>query len=195
MEGLDRERILEGLQEIIQRAESAGVSGVRLYIVGGAALSLRYFERDATRDIDARIEGSEQLAPLVQQIANELGWTDDWLNDKASQFVPFYGAAVDWDPIYQSEKVTIFVAPPDLLLAMKLNAYEKRTEADADDIVGLLPIVGVASLESADTLIDRYFPGDSVGTRTAGFLNRIFEAGVPERRAAPPPIELAAGPS
>lgn len=190
MEGLDRERIIDGLREVIRRAESAGVRGIQLYIVGGAALALHYFERDTTRDIDARFEGSEELSPLVDQIANDLGWTDDWLNDDGSQFVPYYGDTIDWVEIYRGDSVTVYVAPPDVLLAMKLNAYERRTDADADDIEGLIPIVGITSVDEADELVERYFPGDSVGVKTERFLRRIFSEGVPATRPTPPQVTL-----
>lgn len=48
---LDRDDIIVGLRELIAELRAAGeVAGIRL--VGGAALSLRHFERGTTQDFD-----------------------------------------------------------------------------------------------------------------------------------------------
>ena len=49
----DRDLLEEGLRQLVTRLRESGTrSGIR--IVGGAALALRYFERESTVDIDAR---------------------------------------------------------------------------------------------------------------------------------------------
>lgn len=49
---LDRDDIITGLRELIAELRAEGeVAGIRL--VGGAALSLRYFDRGTTQDLDS----------------------------------------------------------------------------------------------------------------------------------------------
>ena len=49
---LDRDDIIAGLRELIAELRADGeVVGIRL--VGGAALSLRYFDRGSTQDLDS----------------------------------------------------------------------------------------------------------------------------------------------
>lgn len=52
---LDRDDLIDGLREIVARVRSAGLTGVTIEIIGGAALRLAYIERATTVDIDARL--------------------------------------------------------------------------------------------------------------------------------------------
>ncbi len=51
---LDRDDLIDGLREIVAELRARG-EHVGIRIVGGAALSLRYFDRASTVDIDAAI--------------------------------------------------------------------------------------------------------------------------------------------
>lgn len=54
---LEREDLIDGLQEVVAELRARGEhAGIR--IVGGAALSLHYFDRASTVDIDAAIHPS-----------------------------------------------------------------------------------------------------------------------------------------
>ena len=50
--GFDRNRIIELLTELGRRLSAKGVAG-RLYVVGAAAMALKFDTRRTTRDIDA----------------------------------------------------------------------------------------------------------------------------------------------
>jgi hypothetical protein len=181
---LDREALISGLAEVLQRARLAGIVGVTIRIVGGAALRLSYFDRAMTADIDARIEPLDPLLPLVREIAAERGWPDDWLNDRASQFIPHLGRAVEWKSLHYDKSVSISVAPIDALLAMKLAAA--RPGRDTDDITKLLRLNDIADIDAAEELLEAFYPGDALPDRTLRLLARIFERGLPPTEAAPP---------
>jgi len=51
---LERDDLIDGLREIVAELRANG-EHVGIRIVGGAALSLRYFDRASTVDIDAAI--------------------------------------------------------------------------------------------------------------------------------------------
>lgn len=119
---LDRQDLIEGLREVIQRARLLEITGISIRIVGGAALRIAHFERATTYDIDAQIQPLDQILPLIEEIGNERGWPTDWLNDKAAMFIPSWGRTVEWEPLFDDATISISVAPVDVLLAMKLKA-------------------------------------------------------------------------
>lgn len=97
---------------------------------------LAYNARLATHDVDVLIVSPKEarlVRGLAKQIAQEMGWAEDWLNDGAKGFL-----------VGLSEGETIFSAPgivvkrPSLaqLLAMKLSAW--RDDVDIADARRLL---------------------------------------------------------
>ena len=93
----DRDLLEEGLRQLVAQLRGSGTrSGIR--IVGGAALALRYFERESTVDVDAHFVGSTDIVEqAASAIARANGWPDDWLNTKAAGFIPEYGVKpVKW---------------------------------------------------------------------------------------------------
>jgi hypothetical protein len=52
MARFDRDDLIGALRDLVRELRAAG-EPVGLRLVGGAALALRYFERESTRDLDA----------------------------------------------------------------------------------------------------------------------------------------------
>ena len=70
---LNRADLLEALQELIHELRACNVSG-EIRIVGGAALSLSYFERDVTQDIDLmNVRGGNNEAVATRRLTQGLG--------------------------------------------------------------------------------------------------------------------------
>jgi hypothetical protein len=161
-----------------------GISGVSIRIVGGAALRLAHFERATTADIDAQIEPLIEITPIVEQIALGRGWPADWLNNQAVGFIPAWGQAVDWEPIFDDSNVSISVAPIDALLAMKLNAA--RPGRDTDDIAQRIALNEIDNVAAAEDLFERFYPGDALPARTITLLQRIIDIGLPPKPITPP---------
>jgi hypothetical protein len=84
---LDRDDIISALSELVhemhERGEKAGIR-----IVGGAALSLRYFDRATTVDVDASIHPDHAVGEIAREIARNRDWPEDWLNTNATMFIP-----------------------------------------------------------------------------------------------------------
>ncbi len=171
-EGLDRDDLIAGLREVIERAHRQGIGPVSIRIIGGAALRLAYFERATTVDIDARIDPVGELTPIIDEIASERGWPADWLNSEAQKagFIPTWGRQVDWRPLYSDGSVSIEVASVEALLVMKLRAFEKRGRRDLGDVLGLLPLTGLTSVAEVEELFEEFFPGDALKQTTVDFL-------------------------
>lgn len=182
---LDRDDLIDGLRDLVGRARAAGVVGATIRIVGGAALRLAYFDRPTTVDIDARIEPYEKIEPLTRQIAEERNWPEDWLNDKAGQFIPDWGRSVDWQLLYGDASISIWVAPVDALLAMKLHALQGRPGRDTDDVAKLLRLNEITDVGAAEEHYEAFYPGDAFTPRTITLLEKMFSIGLPERPATP----------
>src|SRR5438132_464742 len=84
---LTKDDILRGLRKIDAAAKGSGVL-VDLSIYGGAALAIAFNLRNATRDVDAVVQGSpEFLRKAASDVAEEEGWPQDWLNDGVKGFL------------------------------------------------------------------------------------------------------------
>ena len=178
---LSRDDLILGLRQVVERLHAAGEpSGIR--IVGGAALSLRYFERGTTDDIDATVHPAEPALHAAEEVAARNGWTSSWFNTAATQFVPF--AVVEWEALYDDGDVSVWVASARMLLAMKLRA--SRPGRDDDDIANLLAICEIASSEEVEDLYEEFYPGEMLEPKAHRILNVIFVQGLPDIPEAPP---------
>lgn len=178
-----REQLEEGLRQLVAKLRAFDeTTSVR--IVGGAALALRHFDRDSTRDIDAAIESeSSQVSVAVAEIAAENGWDSDWLNHEAAKYIPAWGRPVEWESIYDDGKVVIQVAPSNALLAMKLRA--NRPGRDNADIARLMAICNIADVEGLDDLYESFYPGDSLDDRAVKIVENILSVGIPDAPRPP----------
>jgi hypothetical protein len=187
---LTRADLLEALQELIRELRARNVSG-EIRIVGGAALSLSYFERDVTQDIDlmnVRGGDNEAVAEAARSVASRLDLNDNWLNFEVTQSdaLPTLGREVEWHTIFSSAQITIQVASAQALLAMKLRA--NRPGRDVNDIRALLALVGIADVASAETLYESFYPGDALPDRAIQILDNLFaEVDPPTIRVPPTP--------
>jgi hypothetical protein len=186
MVALTRDDLIDGLRELVAELTAVGQpSGIR--IVGGAALSLRYFDRRMTVDIDALINPAGPTIAIAEQIAERRDWPVDWLNTKAAGFIPIAKDA-SWYPIFNDGNVSVWVASAETLLAMKLRA--SRSGRDTDDIADLMAICGITSATEADVLYESFYPGEVLEPKAYRILNAIVTAGVPAVPATPPPANL-----
>lgn len=172
---LSREDIIKGLKALSHKAQQRGVSA-DIYVVGGAALALKYFDRQATVDIDARAQQWDQLEPIVDEIAQENGWVSDWFNVAAAQFVPTLGKEAEWVSLHSSSGVNIYVASAEVLLMMKLAA--SRRGRDYRDAELLMATTGLTNRVELEELFEEYFPGDVLPSKASRMLDEIFENGI-----------------
>ena len=185
---LTRADLLEALQELIHELRARNVRG-EIRIVGGAALSLSYFDRDVTQDIDViNVRGgdNEAIAEAARSVASKLGLNDNWLNFEVNQIdaLPTLGQEVEWHTIYSSPEVTIKVASAEALLAMKLRA--NRPGRDVNDIRALLALVGITDIQSSETLYESFYPGDVLPDRAIQILDNLLAEVDPQPITAPP---------
>lgn len=99
-------------------------------------------------------------------------------------FLPSYGADPEWEVLYANDDITIEVASPRALLAMKLNA--SRPGRDVQDIANLLAICDVRELDAAEAVMNDFYPGDGLTDKALRLLGPIFGQGLPEVPTLPP---------
>jgi hypothetical protein len=185
----DRSTLELGLQQLLTKLHAQDPpSGLR--IIGGAALSLRYFEREATVDIDAHpIGDAGRVLAASRAVAEDNGWPSDWLNNAASGFIPEYGrAALSWETLYDRDGVTIQVASAEAMLAMKLRA--NRPGRDDLDIAKLMAICGVSTVDQAEELYESFYSTELLPNRAVAMVERILAVGLPGRPEQPPAPDL-----
>lgn len=161
----DIENALRRLGELaLQQDES-----IELLAVGGAAMVLGYDARMSTHDVDAvalQPELARLLRKLVQQIADELDWPSDWLNDGAKGFLM---GLSDGGVIYAAPGIVVHSPALAQLLAMKLSAW--RDDVDIQDAGRLLRELvsgGSENQEAYWALIEPYvIPSQALKARYA----------------------------
>lgn len=184
---LTREQILQALTALTRRLTEKDIEA-RLYIVGGAAMTLEYLARDSTRDIDAQYYPKDAINSIAAEVAKEYGLPDDWLNDKAAMFVS--PVIDDEHPTLFSSTgtVTVLIASARVLLAMKIRA--SRPNRDVSDIEFLCKFLKILSVDQAVEIFEKYYPEDPLPNRALPILQFIFED---EKNLGPPRKGLGKG--
>lgn len=100
MATLSKQELDAGLRRLGELAVARGIE-IDLVVVGGAAMVLGFGAREATKDVDVliRTPAAAIVRELAADLAEELGWPIDWLNDAAKGFVghPSSGSSC-WRP-------------------------------------------------------------------------------------------------
>ncbi len=178
---LERSDIVWALEQLAVRLGNAGHT-VSISVVGGAAIALEHNpDRGSTNDIDGWISATPAtrtaVDSVIADISRERGWPDDWLNDKATTngFIPEDAEAKDFHEVVSHGDVTITVAGPTLLFAMKLRASRGRRDfLDLDVLVGVCEITSRAA---AVELYEGHYPEDPLSAKAQTWLDQHFPAG------------------
>ncbi|MDP3691559.1 hypothetical protein [Bradyrhizobium sp.] len=179
----EREALLDAFDQIGRAAVKAGTK-LQIAVYGGSALMLASNFRFATEDVDvSQLEHPlpEWLAAIVHDIAEKNRWQDDWFNDG----VAFHLSALADQAIDHLEFGTfprdgtppglaVSVPSAEYLLALKLKAARildpLRGETERLDILNLMQVVGISTVEDAISLLGRYFPVSAASSEKQRFL-------------------------
>lgn len=174
---LTRDELEFGLKTVIHRLQERG-RPAELRIIGGAAISLWHnAARGATQDIDAVLSPADAILDVAKVIAVEQGWPEDWVNDKAQIFLP-NGMGIrgeEWEIVYAHTHVTVKVASLDMLIAMKLNAAQRRARREYDDLRVLLTERGITTTAQAEVIFEDFYPGDDLNDTTYRIVELALE--------------------
>ena len=188
-----RDALLDAFDRIGRAAALAGTK-LQIAVYGGSALMLASNFRFATEDVDvSELERPlpAWLAAVVHQIARENGWQDDWfsdgvafhlssLADGAADHLEFGTFPREGTP----PGLVVSVPSAEYLLALKLKAVRVtdpvRGETERLDILNLMKVVGISTVEDAIVLLGKYFPVSAASSEKQRFLlkNMSREGGI-----------------
>jgi hypothetical protein len=140
--------------------EEMATSGTRaeLFLVGGAVMCLAYAARPSTQDVDALFRPSKQVREAAARVAARVGMSPEWLNDGVKGFMSADG---DFAPFLEMDHLSVMVAQPEYLLAMKCLAMRIGAEFhDEDDVRYLLRHLDIRRYDPAVSVIEKYYPLD-----------------------------------
>ncbi len=129
MARLTRAEILDALTRMGELA-AAEKAQLDLFVVGGAAITLHFGARDATKDVDVvvRAPDTATVRRLAAAVATEMEWPEDWLNDAAKGFV---GIPSEGPVLLQANGIVVRMVTLEQMLALKLGAW--RDDIDISD--------------------------------------------------------------
>jgi hypothetical protein len=180
---LDRDALLDAFDRIGRAAAAAGTK-LQIAVYGGSALMLASNFRFATEDVDvSELEHPlpAWLAEVVNEIAKQNNWQDDWFNDgvafhlspladRSADHLEFGTFPRDGTP----PGLVVSVPSAEYLLALKLKAIRVtdplRGETERLDILNLMQVVGISTAEDAIALLGRYFPVSAASPEKQRFL-------------------------
>ena len=180
-----RDALLDAFDQIGRAAVRAGTK-LQIAVYGGSALMLASNFRFATEDVDvSELERPLPgwLAAVVQEIARQNRWQDDWFNDavachlssladRAADHLEFGTFPRDGTP----PGLVVSVPSAEYLLALKLKAVRildpLRGETERLDILNLMQVVGISTVDDAIALLGRYFPVSAASSEKQRFLLR-----------------------
>ena len=179
----DRDALLDAFDRIGRAAALAGTK-LQIAVYGGSALMLASNFRFATEDVDvSELEHPlpSWLATVVDEIAKENGWLSDWFNDGvAFHLSPLADRALDHLEFGTFPRdgtppgLAVSVPSAEYLLALKLKAARVtdplRGETERLDILNLMQVVGISTVEDAIALLGRYFPVSAASSEKQRFL-------------------------
>ena len=178
----DRKALLDAFDKIGRAAALAGTK-LQIAVYGGSALMLASNFRFATEDVDvSELERPlpDWLAAVVHEIAEENHWQEDWFNDGVAFHLSSLADRADhlefgtFPRDGTSAGLVVSVPSAEYLLALKLKAFRildpLRGEAERLDILNLMRVVGISSIEDAISLLGRYFPMSAASSEKQRFL-------------------------
>src|SRR4051794_20240870 len=161
----DIRRLFEALADELSRQGARA----ELFLVGGAAIALCFDERRATRDLDAVFAPTDAVRRAAAAVAEREGLEPDWLNDAVKGFLP--GEDPKALRYFEAPGLSVDVASPEYLLAMKL--LSSRPEVDADDIALLYRHLGYTTVEQGLELLEQAYPLRSIPPKVQFLLEEI----------------------
>lgn len=149
-------------------------TAAELYLVGGAVMCLAFGARESTRDVDALFVPTREVRAAAARVAAAAGVPETWLNDAVKAFL---GTRGEFERYLELPHLSVFVARPEYLLALKCAAMRLGEEfRDLDDVRYLLRLLNITSAREALDIVARYLGEDAVPVKTRLALEEMLGA-------------------
>jgi hypothetical protein len=163
------------LFELLNAEMATAGTRAELFLVGGAVMCLAYAARPSTHDVDALFRPGKQVREAAARVAARAGMNPDWLNNGVKGYMSAQG---DFAPFLEMDHLSVMVAQPEYLLAMKCLAMRIGAEFhDEDDVRYLLRQLDIRRYDHAISVIEKYYPLDRFPQKTLYALAEILPKG------------------
>ena len=172
---MNKQDIVENLRLLDKKLRENNMYGeVDLY--GGAVMCLGLNARESTHDIDALFAPKTNIRLLIQEVADENGLPDDWMNDGVKGFVSSKGKVIPLE-LGNFTNLSICMASPEYLFAMKCLSCRMQIDnsTEIDDIRFLINYLDIQSVEAAEDIILQYYPAKMFKPKTHFMLLELFD--------------------
>lgn len=181
----DRASLIAALERIGREAVAHGTR-LEMLIYGGSALMLASNFRFATEDVhvaELPKPWPSWLSQVVAGIAEENGWSPDWLNEavqvhlssEASRSADHFEFRL-FPADAEDAGLSVYVPSAEYMLALKLKAMRitdpVKGPQEGDDILHLMRVLGLSTADEALGLLARYFPISGASPEKQRFLLR-----------------------
>jgi hypothetical protein len=180
---LDRDLLVAAFDAIGHAAAAAGTR-LEIAVYGGSALMLASNFRYATEDVDVSFierPWPDWLQDATQKLAEKNDWSADWFNDAVAFHLSSRAdRAADHHEFGTFPRdgstpgLVVDVPTAPYLLALKRKAMRinepLRGEQERLDILNLMRVVGIATIDEAVAVMAQYFPVSAAASEKQRFL-------------------------
>ena len=158
---MDKDDIENYLKEVGKELRKLKADG-EVVICGGAVMLLYYNARESTRDIDGLFAPVTELNEVIRKVANKYKLEYDWFNSdfaRTESMIPgFRESCVFFKRYYNLD---VYVAPLDLMIAMKLVSFRIGEKQDLPDLKHLIEVhkkeIGGFTKEDGYKYLKKYY--------------------------------------
>jgi len=170
---LSKEEILKNLELVNEELRLIDKHG-EILIAGGASMCLAFSARLATKDIDAIYEPKSVINEIAARIALQKDMPESWLNDSVKGFMN--------EKAYEKKmslktfsNLKVYSVMPEYLLAMKLMSSRMDSETDKKDIIFLMKLLKIDTVEKANQVIEAAFKSEHILPKTRYVIEECLE--------------------
>ena len=165
---LDRAAIREGFGMLAAELAAHHLIG-SVYLFGGGAMVMAFDDREATRDLDARLMGDMQGA--IAAVAGRMAWPRSWLDEQSTVHL-LRSEERHPTAIFDHPNLRVLRVSDRHVLAMKAAAA--RGALDLDDLRRLVRHLDLRSPDEAVAIHATVFPDDPLGRRRLAVIAAAF---------------------
>ena len=167
---MSREAILDNLKLLNDELSCLDIRG-EIALVGGAVMCLVFKTRESTHDIDAIFEPKQLLYDCIKRVAEKMNMPSNWINDSVKGFL---STKADFVPHLELSNLSIMVASPEYLLAMKCLSSRVDHPTELGDIQTLITHLGLTTYDEVEEVILKYYPANRFHVKTKYVIKEIL---------------------
>lgn len=173
---MERDICQKALESLNSEAKKRGIK-LEIALYGGAAMLLRFDESERTQDLDAAPKNisKQELFSMSLDAGEFLGLEPGWINSAVSIFASSSEKESDFDCLDIGDNLTVHLASPEYLLAMKILAM--RTGQDSHDVRDINILIDHLRLQNAEEALEiarSFYPEDKIGPESIEGIKAIF---------------------